>query len=205
MRICHLSGLTPRRNARGRTSRALFTFACPCALSAQRERAVEAALCALSRDGDESSSAPFRLGGSEHVVGAVHLERTEQRRERVAPGEARRHLDAGDELRAVICENGCPPLLTGRTTIAGTDCLCTSTPITIIRLASELPLGATGERTDLNRGGSHAPIRSPSMVSVGGGDTTLDGQTTHGTTFAIESAAANRVCASNRTLPLHRE
>jgi hypothetical protein len=63
-------------------------------------------------------------------------------------------------------------------------------------------LGATGERTDLNRGGSHAPIRSHSTVSVGGGDTTLDGQTMYGTTFAIESAAADRVCASYRTLPL---
>jgi hypothetical protein len=62
-------------------------------------------------------------------------------------------------------------------------------------------LGATGERTDLNRGGSHAPIRSRSTVSVGGGDTTLDGQTINGTTFGIESAAAVRVCASNRTLP----
>jgi hypothetical protein len=37
-------------------------------------------------------------------------------------------------------------------------------------------LGATGERTDLNRGEGHAPIRSRSTVSVGGGDTTLDGQ-----------------------------
>jgi hypothetical protein len=37
-------------------------------------------------------------------------------------------------------------------------------------------LGATGERTDLNRGESHAPIRSRSTVSDGGGDTTLDGQ-----------------------------
>jgi len=61
-------------------------------------------------------------------------------------------------------------------------------------------LGATGERTDLNRGGSHAPIRSRSTVSVGGGDTTLDGQPR--ATFGIESAAAARVCASNRTLPL---
>jgi len=63
-------------------------------------------------------------------------------------------------------------------------------------------LGATGERTDLNRGESHAPIRSRSAVSVGGGDTTLDGQTVYGTTFGIESAAADRVCASYRTLPL---
>jgi len=39
-----------------------------------------------------------------------------------------------------------------------------------------MPLGATGERTDLNRGESHAPIRSRSTVSVGGGDTTLAGQ-----------------------------
>jgi len=63
-------------------------------------------------------------------------------------------------------------------------------------------LRATGERTDLNRGESHAPIRSPSTVSVGDGDTTLEGQTTYGTTFGIESAAADRVCASYRTLPL---
>src|SRR5262245_14204045 len=39
-----------------------------------------------------------------------------------------------------------------------------------------MPLGATGERTDLNRGESHAPIRSRSTVSVGGRDTTLAGQ-----------------------------
>ena len=39
-----------------------------------------------------------------------------------------------------------------------------------------LPLGATGERTDLNRGESHAPIRSRSTVSDGGGDTTLGSQ-----------------------------
>ncbi len=38
------------------------------------------------------------------------------------------------------------------------------------------PWGATGERTDLNRGESHAPIRSRSTVSDGGGDTTLEGQ-----------------------------
>src|SRR5206468_1536699 len=38
------------------------------------------------------------------------------------------------------------------------------------------PLGATGERTDLNRGESHAPIRSRSTVSDGGGDTTLESQ-----------------------------
>jgi hypothetical protein len=62
-------------------------------------------------------------------------------------------------------------------------------------------MGATGERTDLNRGESHAPIRSRSTVSVGGGDTTPESQTIHGTTFAIESAAADRVCASYRTLP----
>ena len=39
-----------------------------------------------------------------------------------------------------------------------------------------LPLGATGERTDLTRGSSHAPIRSRSTVSDGGGDTTLGSQ-----------------------------
>ena len=39
-----------------------------------------------------------------------------------------------------------------------------------------MPLGATGERTDLTRGESHAPIRSRSTVSVGGGDTTLGSQ-----------------------------
>jgi hypothetical protein len=43
---------------------------------------------------------------------------------------------------------------------------------------------------------------SRSSVSVGGGDTTLDGQTVYGTTFGIESAAADRVCVSYRTLPL---
>jgi len=64
-----------------------------------------------------------------------------------------------------------------------------------------LAVGATGERTDLNRGESHAPIRSRSTVSVGGGDTTLGSQTIHGTTFGIESAAADRVCANYRTLP----
>src|SRR6185437_7823713 len=37
------------------------------------------------------------------------------------------------------------------TATAVTDCLCTSSPITIMVLASK-PLGATGERTDLNRG-----------------------------------------------------
>jgi hypothetical protein len=45
-------------------------------------------------------------------------------------------------------------------------------------LIASKPLGATGERTDLNRGSEgHAPIRSRSTVSVGGGDTTLEGQT----------------------------
>ena len=37
------------------------------------------------------------------------------------------------------------------TATAVTECLCTSSPITIMNLASK-PLGATGERTDLNRG-----------------------------------------------------
>jgi hypothetical protein len=37
------------------------------------------------------------------------------------------------------------------TATAVTGCLCTSSPITIICIAS-MPLGATGERTDLNRG-----------------------------------------------------
>src|SRR5439155_24601265 len=49
----------------------------------------------------------------------------------------------------------------------------------------------------------HAPIRSRSTVSVGGGDTTLDGQP-FGATFGIESAAADRVCANNRTPPQRR-
>ena len=65
------------------------------------------------------------------------------------------------------------------------------------------PLGATGERTDLKSRQSHAPIRSHSAVSVGG-DTTLDGQT-YGTTFGIESAAADRVCDRDRTPPQRRE
>jgi hypothetical protein len=43
--------------------------------------------------------------------------------------------------------------------------------------------------------------RSRSTVSVGGGDTTLESQTIHGTTFGIESAAADRVCATHRTQP----
>jgi hypothetical protein len=64
-------------------------------------------------------------------------------------------------------------------------------------------LGPTGERTDLNRGESHALIRSRSTVSVGGGDTTLEGQT-FGSTLGIESAAADRVSASNRTPPERR-
>ena len=50
------------------------------------------------------------------------------------------------------------------TATAVSECLCTSTPITIIQLASKRE-GATGERTDLNRGQSHAPIRSHSTVS----------------------------------------
>jgi hypothetical protein len=66
-----------------------------------------------------------------------------------------------------------------------------------------LPLGATGERTDLNRGEAHAPIRSRSTVSVGGGDTTLESQTNE-STFGIESAAADRVSASDRTPPQPR-
>jgi hypothetical protein len=43
----------------------------------------------------------------------------------------------------------------------------------------------------------------PELITThdGGGDTTLESQTTHGTTFGIESAAADRVCASNRTQP----
>jgi hypothetical protein len=61
-------------------------------------------------------------------------------------------------------------------------------------------LGATDERTDLTRGESHAPIRSRSTVSVGDGDTTLEGQTKQ-STFGIESAAADRVSASHRTPP----
>jgi hypothetical protein len=49
----------------------------------------------------------------------------------------------------------------------------------------------------------HAPIRSHSTVSVGGGDTTLEGQTNK-STFGIESAAADRVSSSNRTPPPRR-
>lgn len=87
------------------------------------------------------------------------------------------------------------------TATAVTVCLCTSTPITIIWLASKLPLGATGERTDLNRGESHAPIRSRSTVSVGGGDTTLDSQPSGDIRNRV--TAAVRVCASYRTLALN--
>ena len=43
----------------------------------------------------------------------------------------------------------------------------------------------------------------PELITAhdGGGDTTPESQTIHGTTFGIESAAADRVCASNRTQP----
>jgi len=63
-------------------------------------------------------------------------------------------------------------------------------------------LGATIERTDLNRGEATLLSGHARRSSVGGGDTTLDGQPL-GTTFGIESAAAARVCASYRTLPLN--
>jgi hypothetical protein len=61
-------------------------------------------------------------------------------------------------------------------------------------------LGATDERTDLNRGEATLLSGHARRSSVGGGDTTLDGQPQ--ATFGIESAAAARVCASYRTLPL---
>jgi len=49
----------------------------------------------------------------------------------------------------------------------------------------------------------HAPIRSHSTVSIGDGDTTLESQTL-GSTFGIDSAAADRVSSSNRTPPQRR-
>ena len=53
-----------------------------------------------------------------------------------------------------------------------------------------LPLGATGERTDLNRGSSHAPIRSRSTVS-GRRRRHNAGKSAHRRHSGIESAAAN--------------
>ena len=50
------------------------------------------------------------------------------------------------------------------TATAVSECLCTSTPITIIG-SPPPPLGATGERTGLTRGSCQAPIRSRSTVS----------------------------------------
>src|SRR5207249_1689947 len=67
------------------------------------------------------------------------------------------------------------------------------------RPRSSTHAGATDERTHLNRGSSHAPIRSRSTVSDGGGDTTLASQPS-GDMREMESAAADRVCANYRTL-----
>jgi hypothetical protein len=61
-------------------------------------------------------------------------------------------------------------------------------------------LGATGERTDLNRGSSHAPIRSRSAVSDGGGDTTLASQPT-GDMRESSQPPPTRVCVAHRTPP----
>ncbi len=52
------------------------------------------------------------------------------------------------------------------------------------------PTGATGERTDLNRGSSHAPIRSRSTVS-GKRRRHNAGKSAHGRHAGIESAAAD--------------
>jgi hypothetical protein len=88
------------------------------------------------------------------------------------------------------------------TATAVTDRLCTSSPITIMVIASK-PLGATGERTDLNRG------QWPRSYQV-----TLDGLgrrrrhnaegQTFGSTCGIVSAVAPRVSSSNRTPPPRR-
>jgi len=59
------------------------------------------------------------------------------------------------------------------TPTAVTDCLCTSTPITIIRLASNSRWGDRRTQRPQSRQ-SHAPIRSRSTVSVAAGDTTLE-------------------------------
>ena len=53
-----------------------------------------------------------------NVLGAVHLDRTEQRGERVAPGEARRHFDTADDFRTMGCNNCRPRLLIGSNAIA---------------------------------------------------------------------------------------
>ena len=81
------------------------------------------------------------------------------------------------------------------TATAVTDCLCTSSPITIIYIASK-PLGATGERTDLNRG------RRPRSYQV-----TLDGlgrrrrhnagRSAHGRHSESSQPPPTRVCASS--------
>ena len=63
------------------------------------------------------------------------------------------------------------------------------------------PLGATGERTDLNRGSSHAPIRSRSTVSGSGGDTTLASQPFGATCGNRVSRRRPRVCGAHRTPP----
>jgi hypothetical protein len=63
-----------------------------------------------------------------------------------------------------------------------------------------MPLRATGERTDLNRG--HRP-RSYQVTLDGLGTAAATQRWTVSprATFGIESAAAARVCASYRTLP----
>jgi hypothetical protein len=62
------------------------------------------------------------------------------------------------------------------------------------------PLGATGERTDLNRG-QRPRSYQVTLDGLGTAAATQRWKVSPRATFGIESAAAARVCASYRTPP----
>ena len=79
-----------------------------------------------------------------------------------SPPSPRPHQQDARRVTAAVRSSSIRPA--SSTATAVNDCLCTSTPITIIA-SPPTTMGATGERTGLNRGSSQAPIRSRSTVS----------------------------------------
>ena len=87
-------------------------------------------------------------------------------------GRALAQLTAGSCGRDEPAVNSANARPASSTATAVSDCLCTSTPTTIIQIASS-NAGATGERTGLNRGEATLLSGHTRPPREGGGDTTL--------------------------------
>ena len=108
---------------------------------------------------------------------------------RLTPPSAEAQASNEDSPHACVRSSSSRPASSTATAVS--ECLCTSTPITIICIASK-PLGATGERTDLNRG-QRPRSYQVTLDGLGKAAATQHWQVGTNRQFRMESAAANPI------------